>query len=193
MHVVVFADQVKEAFLLLEFASQQGLKLGHIGQYCDEAFLTFSLSLNTRVHIIRWSWRLLRLCIETRDSLTSCWLSKMALNRSRSSVGGNRVGQDSPIASSREYPIIAWAASLRLHDAQLQVKSNDAIGPGVEDGIHILALHHTELDLILEIFDASGLGVFVWHCAVPYGWVHQVCFAQDESRWSPVSLPGAAI
>ena len=30
----------------------------------------------------------------------------------------------------------------------------------------LLALHHTELDLILEIFEGSWLGVFVWHCAV---------------------------
>ena len=57
----------------------------------------------------------------------------------------------------------------------------------------LLALHHTELDLILEVFEGSWLGVFVWHCALLNGWVQQLFFAQDESRWSPVPLPGAAI
>ena len=35
---MVFADQVKEAFLLLEFTAQ-GLKFGYIAQYRDQAFL----------------------------------------------------------------------------------------------------------------------------------------------------------
>jgi hypothetical protein len=37
------------------------------------------------------------------------------------------------------------------------------------------------LDMILEIFDGSGLGFFVWHCAVLYGWVQQVFCMGRES------------
>lgn len=54
---------------------------------------------------------------------------------------------------------LLWYEQCDQHDRPseefLQLRSGDSS-----------AEYHTELDLILEIFEGSWLGVFVWHCAV---------------------------
>ena len=40
---------------------------------------------------------------------------------------------------------------VEVNDPQVQIKGDYAVGDSIEYGLHILALHHAELDLVLKL------------------------------------------